>query len=134
VLTTHNKMLDAQIVQQATSSSAPLGRLPSKLESDPCEQCNYAILKERAKDPENITLEEGREVIMAKSKERNNNGDPMTFRENDSFEIPKIFPPKLPESGSFSIPCVIRKVKIERALCDLGASIHLMPYSMFHKL
>ena len=34
----------------------------------------------------------------------------------------------------FSIPFLIEKMKIERALCDLGAIISLMPYSMFHKL
>ena len=37
VLTTHNKMLEAQIAQQATSSSTHPGRLPSKLEPNPCE-------------------------------------------------------------------------------------------------
>jgi len=37
VLTTHNKILDAQIAQQATSSSTPFGRLPSKPESNACE-------------------------------------------------------------------------------------------------
>ena len=30
VLSTHNKMLEAQIAQQASSSSTPPGRLPSK--------------------------------------------------------------------------------------------------------
>jgi len=73
-------------------------------------------------------------VIMAKSKEKNDEGEPITFRENDSFVIPKVFSPKLLNSGSFSIPCVIEKVKIKRSLCDLGASVSLMPYSMFHKL
>jgi len=29
---------------------------------------------------------------MAKSKERNDGGEPMTFIENDSFEIPKVYP------------------------------------------
>jgi len=37
VLNTHNKMLEAQITQQATFSSTPLGRFPSKLKSNPCE-------------------------------------------------------------------------------------------------
>ena len=37
VLTTHNKILETQIAQQATSSSAPLGRLPCKLEANPHE-------------------------------------------------------------------------------------------------
>jgi len=27
----------------------------------------------------------------------------------------------------------VGKVEIERTLCDLGASVSLMPYSLFHK-
>ncbi|XP_074277050.1 uncharacterized protein LOC141600704 [Silene latifolia] len=43
-------------------------------------------------------------------------------------------PQKLEDPGSFSIPCTIRTVHIERALCDLGASISLMPLKIFKKL
>ncbi|XP_045827939.1 uncharacterized protein LOC123919930 [Trifolium pratense] len=43
-------------------------------------------------------------------------------------------PPKLKDPGSFSIPCVIGKHVIDRALCDLGASISLMPMPIFEKL
>jgi len=81
-----------------------------------------------------MILEEGRKVIMAESKEKNDEGEPITFRENNSFKIPHVFPLILPKPGSFSILCVIGKVKIETTLCDLGASVSLMPYFMFHKL
>ena len=73
-------------------------------------------------------------MIKVESKERNNGGEPMNFIESDSFEIPIVFPPKLPDPNSFSIPCVIEKMKIEGALCDLGASLSLIPYCMFDKL
>jgi len=73
-------------------------------------------------------------MIMVESKERNDSGKPMTFLDNDNLEIPTFFPPKLPNPDSFSIPCVIGKVKIERALCDLGLSVSLIPYSLFHRL
>ena len=53
---------------------------------------------------------------------------------NDSIQIPTIFPDKLPDLGNFSIPRVIGKVEIERGLCDLGANVSIMPYSLFHKL
>ncbi|CAM8903829.1 unnamed protein product [Rhodiola kirilowii] len=43
-------------------------------------------------------------------------------------------PPKLEDPGSFSISCYINDVKIEGAMCDLGASISLMPYSLCNKL
>jgi len=84
-------------------------------------------------DPEDIPMEEGREIIMAGSKERNDGGETGTLIENDNIEIPTIFPPKLPGPSSFSIPCIMGNVEIERALCDLRASISIMSYSLFHK-
>jgi len=70
---------------------------------------------------------------MAGSKESNYSGKTTTFVENDSIQITTIFPPKLSDPGSFSIPCVVTKVEIKRGLCDLGASVSIMPYSLFHK-
>jgi len=134
VLTTHSKMLEAQIAQQATASSTPPGGLPSKPESNPHEQCNCVALKEGVEDSKGMRLEQGRKVSMAESKKKNDEDEVITFREKGNFEIPKIFPPKLPDPSSFSIPCVVGKVKIDRALCDLGANASLVPYSMFHKL
>ncbi|XP_062113339.1 uncharacterized protein LOC133824470 [Humulus lupulus] len=43
-------------------------------------------------------------------------------------------PPKLKDPGSFTIPCSIGGRDVGRALCDLGASINLMPMSIFKKL
>ncbi|GKV38977.1 hypothetical protein SLEP1_g46823 [Rubroshorea leprosula] len=43
-------------------------------------------------------------------------------------------PPKLKDPGSFSIPCIIGNVNFDKALCDLGASINLMPFHVFRKL
>ncbi|XP_021756625.1 uncharacterized protein LOC110721744 [Chenopodium quinoa] len=43
-------------------------------------------------------------------------------------------PPKLNDPGNFSIPCAINKVKIDNALCDLGASVSLMPYLVYQRL
>ncbi|XP_070012976.1 uncharacterized protein [Nicotiana sylvestris] len=42
--------------------------------------------------------------------------------------------PKLEDSGAFIIPCTIGSADFAKALCDLGASINLMPYSMFKML
>ena len=43
-------------------------------------------------------------------------------------------PPKLKDPGCFTIPCAIGKNYEGKALCDLGASINLMPKSVFQKL
>lgn len=43
-------------------------------------------------------------------------------------------PPKLGDPGSFQIPCNFGKTFSCNALADLGASINLMPYSLYAKL
>jgi len=43
-------------------------------------------------------------------------------------------PPKLKDPGSFSIPCTIGDTTINKALCDLGASVSVMPYSVCKRL
>ena len=58
----------------------------------------------------------------------------VTLLEECNAILQKKLPPKLKDSGSFTIPCAIRNTVFERALCDLGASINLMPWSIFKKL
>ncbi|XP_014511686.1 uncharacterized protein LOC106770386 [Vigna radiata var. radiata] len=53
---------------------------------------------------------------------------------NYSAIIQKMLPPKLQDLGSFTIPCTIGELEVGRALIDLGASISLMPMSMFKKI
>jgi len=48
--------------------------------------------------------------------------------------VPKQLPAKLKNPGSFSIHCIIGHVSIDRALCDIGFSVSLMPYSIFKRL
>ncbi|XP_050211959.1 uncharacterized protein LOC126662116 [Mercurialis annua] len=43
-------------------------------------------------------------------------------------------PAKLKDPGSFSIPCTIGNMSSINCLCDLGASINLMPLTLFRKL
>ncbi|KAM1119490.1 hypothetical protein FF2_043133 [Malus domestica] len=40
-------------------------------------------------------------------------------------------PPKCKDPGSFTIPCVIGNTRFEHAMLDLGASINVMPYSVY---
>ncbi|XP_070047388.1 uncharacterized protein [Nicotiana tomentosiformis] len=42
--------------------------------------------------------------------------------------------PKLEDPGALTIPCTIGSADFAKALCDLGASINLMPYSVFKTL
>ncbi|XP_010536312.1 PREDICTED: uncharacterized protein LOC104811348 [Tarenaya hassleriana] len=43
-------------------------------------------------------------------------------------------PPKMSDPGSFSIPCKLGNIEIDGTLCDLGASVSLMPLSIYKKL
>jgi len=43
-------------------------------------------------------------------------------------------PSKLQDSGSFSIRCAIGDLQIEGALCNLRASMSLMPLSLYKRL
>ncbi|PNX67755.1 hypothetical protein L195_g063667 [Trifolium pratense] len=54
--------------------------------------------------------------------------------EECSALIQRKIPQKKKDSGSFTIPCSIGNLTIEKALCDLGASINLMPLSMMKKI
>ena len=51
-----------------------------------------------------------------------------------SAVMKKEFLEKMKDPGSFTIPCIIGGVKIQKALCDSGASINLMPLSVAKKL
>ena len=48
--------------------------------------------------------------------------------------LQKKLPPKLKDPGSFTIPCTIGKLDEMQALCDLGASVNLMPLSVYNRL
>ncbi|XP_070045822.1 uncharacterized protein [Nicotiana tomentosiformis] len=49
-------------------------------------------------------------------------------------EIVHSMVPKLEDPGAFTIPCTIESDEFVKALCDLGASINLIPYSVFKTL
>ena len=58
----------------------------------------------------------------------------MNFFENCSIIIQRKVLEKLKDPGGFTIPCIIGEHTFNKALCDLGASINLMPFSKAKKL
>lgn len=71
--------------------------------------------------------------IMSK-KRKLEDYETIALSEECSAVIQQKLPPKLKDPGSFSIPCTIGEIKFSRALCDLGASVSLMPLSIYKKL
>ncbi|XP_011079209.1 uncharacterized protein LOC105162787 [Sesamum indicum] len=51
--------------------------------------------------------------------------------ENVSAILQRKLAPKCKDLGTFSIPCKIGVIGIKRAMCDLGASINVMPLTIF---
>ncbi|KAM1127952.1 hypothetical protein ACFX2B_037454 [Malus domestica] len=51
--------------------------------------------------------------------------------ENVSAMLQRKLPPKCKDPGSFTIPYVIGNTRFEHAMLDLGASINVMPYSVY---
>ncbi|XP_019259383.1 PREDICTED: uncharacterized protein LOC109237523 [Nicotiana attenuata] len=58
----------------------------------------------------------------------------VALTEECSSRIQGKLPQKLKDPGSFTIQITIGKYAVGRALCDLGASINLMPLSIFRQL
>ena len=58
----------------------------------------------------------------------------VNLTEECSAILQRKLPQKLKDPGSFTIPCTIGNAIFERALCDLGAIINLMPLSIFKRL
>ncbi|CAL2248124.1 unnamed protein product [Prunus armeniaca] len=54
--------------------------------------------------------------------------------EECSAIIQSHLPPKRKDPGKFSIPCTIGTISFQRALCDLGSSINLMPLSIAKRI
>ena len=58
----------------------------------------------------------------------------IALAEKCSAILQKKLPQKLKDPRSFTIPCTIGNAIFEKALCDLGASINLMPMLIFRRL
>nr|XP_016462505.1 PREDICTED: uncharacterized protein LOC107785668 [Nicotiana tabacum] len=72
-------------------------------------------------------------VIVA-NKRRLTEFETIALTEECTSMIQHKLPQKLNDPGSFTIPVRIGEIDVGRALCDLGASINLMPLSVFKQL
>ncbi|KAL0307007.1 UNVERIFIED_CONTAM: hypothetical protein Sradi_6118000 [Sesamum radiatum] len=73
-----------------------------------------------------------KELCTNKSKLRGN--ERVSMGESVSAILQRKLPPKCKDPGMFSIPCKIENIGIEKAMCDLGASINVMPLSIYKSL
>ncbi|KAI4315914.1 hypothetical protein L6164_023943 [Bauhinia variegata] len=93
-------------------------------------QINIPFLEVITKMPTYVTF-----IKELLSKKRKLEGDEnISLNEECSATFQKKLPIKMKNLGKFSVPYSIGNMDVGRALCDLGASVNLMPLSMFKKL
>ncbi|CAN6552321.1 unnamed protein product [Malus baccata var. baccata] len=68
---------------------------------------------------------------LCTTRKRISNKEVVKVSENVSAVLQQKLPPKCKDPGSFSIPCVIGNTRFEQCMLDLGASINVMPYSIY---
>ncbi|XP_009596934.1 uncharacterized protein [Nicotiana tomentosiformis] len=155
--------LERQMGQLASAQNTrPDGALPSDTESNPKAQVNAVtlrngrVLEEVLKKKKYTASPEGELVPKPiEENEKENKGSepvivtrpPTPFpqrlqKQKDDAKYKKFLDissqnkltPKLKDPGSFTILLSLGKQEVGRALYDLGASINLMPFSLFKQL
>ena len=58
----------------------------------------------------------------------------MRVGENVFAVVQRKLPAKCKDPGMFTIPCIIGNTQLEKAMLDLGASINVMPCSIYVSL
>ncbi|XP_074302229.1 uncharacterized protein LOC141633704 isoform X2 [Silene latifolia] len=75
-----------------------------------------------------------KELCTNKRNIKNKTAEKVSVGENVSALIQRKVPTKFNDPGMFSIPCTIGSSKFERCMLDLGASINVMPKSVYESL
>ncbi|XP_052111901.1 uncharacterized protein LOC110277379 [Arachis duranensis] len=139
----HSSRELTQRQQQIGKSIAPPLPYPQRFNKEVKDQHFHKILETFKKLEINIPLAEALEQmpLYAKflkeliNKKRNwDEKETVSLTEECRALIQKGLPPKLEDPGSFLLPCTIGEVTITKAMCDLGASINLIPSSLVKKL
>ncbi|PIM99706.1 DNA-directed DNA polymerase [Handroanthus impetiginosus] len=133
----NEKEVEASLeVSKPTSLQPPF---PQKLQKQKLEKQFQNFFKVFKKFHINIPFAEALEqmpsYIFCQTKKKHLvDYETVALTEECSAIIQNKLPPKLKDPGSFTIYCTIGKHFSGRALCDLGASINLMPYSIYYTL
>ncbi|KAM1881688.1 hypothetical protein ACFX13_003264 [Malus domestica] len=122
-------------------SSIPLNvPFPGRLKQSKKEENEKDILETFRKVQVNIPLLDAIKQVpryakflkeLCTTRRRISNKEVVQVSENVSAVLQRKLPPKCKDPGSFTIPCVIGNTKFEHAMLDLGASINVMPYSIY---
>ncbi|XP_059306361.1 uncharacterized protein LOC132057775 [Lycium ferocissimum] len=120
------------------------GALPSDTEKNPKKY--KAVTLRNGRELEEVPPKNNEELLqevpkyakyikdVVANKRRWTKFETVALTEECSSRVRSKIPPKLKDPGSFTISITIGNIEVGLALCDLGASINLMPTSMFRML
>ncbi|XP_030931009.1 uncharacterized protein LOC115956876 [Quercus lobata] len=75
-----------------------------------------------------------KELCIIKRKQKLKGCEKVRVEENVFAVIQRKLPAKCKDPGMFTIPCTISNTQLEKTMLDLGASINVMPYSIYVSL
>ncbi|CAM8890524.1 unnamed protein product [Rhodiola kirilowii] len=68
---------------------------------------------------------------LCTNRRRSTRYDQELMSRNVSAVIQRKVPPKMRRPGTYTIPCTIGNIRIENCMLDLGASINVLPFSIY---
>ncbi|CAM8917233.1 unnamed protein product [Rhodiola kirilowii] len=68
---------------------------------------------------------------LCTNRRRSTRYDQELMSRNVSAVIQRKVPPKCGDPGTYTIPCTIGNIRIENCMLDLGASINVLPFSIY---
>ncbi|XP_019178790.1 PREDICTED: uncharacterized protein LOC109173896 [Ipomoea nil] len=120
-----------------------LPHFPSRLAKSKEEEHENQILETFRKVEINIPLLEAIKQIpkyakflkeLCTNKKKLKSKETIILGKNVSAMISNDLPKKCKDPGMFTLPCIIGNKEIKRAMLDLGASINVMPFSIYQAL
>ncbi|XP_052111948.1 uncharacterized protein LOC107472537 [Arachis duranensis] len=139
----HSSREKTQGQQQIEKSITPPLPYPQRFNKEVKDQHFHKFLETFKKLEINIPLAEALEQMplyakfmkeLINKKRSWLEKETILLTEECSAVIQRGIPPKLKDPGGFVVSCTIGKTILNKALCDLGASINLMPLTMMRKL
>ena len=135
-----NPNLVSSVSPNIVPSSLPF---PSRFDKSRKNESDQAILETFKKVQINLPLLDAIKSIpryakflkeLCTTRRMNREKEVVKVNKNVSAMIQRKLPPKCPDPGSFTIPCQIGNSKFSNCMLDLGASINVMPYSVYETL
>ncbi|CAN6706893.1 unnamed protein product [Malus baccata var. baccata] len=136
-LTTKGKLGSISMTSNSIPTNAPF---PRRFMQSKKDESDKDILDTFRKVQVNIPLLDAIKQVpkyakflkeLCTTRKRASNKEVVRVSENVSAVLQRKLPPKCKDPGSFTIPCVIGNTRFESAMLDLGASINVMPYSIY---